>query len=349
MRRLPVYFLIDVSESMVGEPIRLVEDGMGTIIKELRTDPYALETVYVSILAFAGKTKQITPLVDLISFYPPRLPIGGGTSLGKGIEFLMSEIDKNVIKTTMEMKGDWKPIVFLFTDGVPTDEYENTIEKWQREYKKKCFLVAISFGDGTDLDILRRLTENVLVFKNENETSYKKFFKWITASIKTSSMSVSENNIDDMQLAKIDEDFLAKPGSTGQAAGKLDDKFAVFLGRCQKTKNYYLMKYKKVVSSPVIGGVQYNQQFFQLEGSFQIDPVYFDLRDERPQNSTINTGELSGFPSCPCCGNQYGFCTCACGNLMCTGNEEVSKCPWCNQEARFGFGEGTANVGRTRG
>ena len=28
MRRLPIYFLIDVSESMVGEPIKQVENGM---------------------------------------------------------------------------------------------------------------------------------------------------------------------------------------------------------------------------------------------------------------------------------------------------------------------------------
>ena len=50
MRRLPIYFLIDVSESMVGEPIMQVEDGISTIIKELRSDPYALETAYISII-----------------------------------------------------------------------------------------------------------------------------------------------------------------------------------------------------------------------------------------------------------------------------------------------------------
>lgn len=57
MRRLPVYFLIDVSESMVGEPIKQVEDGMRSIIQELRSDPYALETVFASVLAFAGRQR----------------------------------------------------------------------------------------------------------------------------------------------------------------------------------------------------------------------------------------------------------------------------------------------------
>lgn len=62
MRRLPVYFLVDVSESMVGEPIQQVENGMRQIVQELRTDPYALETAFISVIAFAGKAKSLSPL-----------------------------------------------------------------------------------------------------------------------------------------------------------------------------------------------------------------------------------------------------------------------------------------------
>ena len=79
MRRLPVYFLIDVSESMVGQPIEEVQNGMRTIIQELRVDPYALETVFVSILAFAGKAKTLSELTELYKFYPPIFPVGSGT------------------------------------------------------------------------------------------------------------------------------------------------------------------------------------------------------------------------------------------------------------------------------
>ena len=104
MRRLPIYFLIDVSESMVGEPITQVEKGMRNIIQELRTDPYALETVFVSVIVFAGKAKVLSPLTELYKFYPPQFPIGGGTSLGTALDCLMNDIDKSVKKTTVEMK-----------------------------------------------------------------------------------------------------------------------------------------------------------------------------------------------------------------------------------------------------
>ena len=34
MRRLPIYFLVDISESMVGEPIEQVQLGMRNIIQD---------------------------------------------------------------------------------------------------------------------------------------------------------------------------------------------------------------------------------------------------------------------------------------------------------------------------
>ena len=100
MRRLPIYFLLDVSESMIGEPIEQVQEGIATIIKELKTDPYALETVWISIIGFAGKSKTITPLQDVITFYPPKIPIGSVTLLSSGLSELMNAIDGEVMKTT---------------------------------------------------------------------------------------------------------------------------------------------------------------------------------------------------------------------------------------------------------
>jgi uncharacterized protein YegL len=78
MRRLPIYFLIDISESMVGEPIQQVEEGLASIIDALKSDPYALETVWVSVIVFAGQPKTLVPLQEIVNFYPPRFPIGSG-------------------------------------------------------------------------------------------------------------------------------------------------------------------------------------------------------------------------------------------------------------------------------
>jgi uncharacterized protein YegL len=158
MRRLPIYFLIDVSESMVGEQINSVEEGIYQVIKELRTDPYALETVFISIVVFAGKAKTLIPLTDILTFYPPKFSVGGGTSLGDGLGQLMFEMRKNYVPTTVDIKGDWKPIVFLFSDGGPTDNPSTAINEWRKNWSSKCSLIAISLGDEISVNKLKELT-----------------------------------------------------------------------------------------------------------------------------------------------------------------------------------------------
>ncbi len=350
MRRLPIYFLIDVSESMVGEPIEQVQDGMATIIKELRTDPYALETVWVSVIAFAGEAKVLAPLQEIISFYPPKFPIGSGTSLSVGFGKLMHELRQNIVPTTAEQKGDWKPIVFFFTDGVPTDkprDIQGVIAEWKQKWQRSVNLVAVSFGKQTDNKILGELTENVLYFDNSDVNSYKQFFKWVTNSIKTSSLSV-ENSSTGFELAKLDDKTVTKVDLTKQADGAIvDDNFVVLAAKCQNTKQPYLIKYRKNVFEDHHGDIMLD---YRLVGAFRVDNSYFEMSDESGGNLKISTDKLKGAPTCPCCGNQYGFAyDDTCGKIHCIGTEKISTCPWCGSQAQYSIGGGGFDVNRTKG
>jgi uncharacterized protein YegL len=63
MRRLPVYLLVDTSESMVGTAIESVQSGLGVMMRALRKSPYALEMGAVSIITFdrvAKKDEKLT-------------------------------------------------------------------------------------------------------------------------------------------------------------------------------------------------------------------------------------------------------------------------------------------------
>ncbi|QNN43388.1 TerY-C metal binding domain-containing protein [Pedobacter roseus] len=350
MRRLPIYFLIDISESMVGDQIQQVEEGMATIIKAIKTDPYAIETVWISIIVFAGQAKTLVPLQEVVSFYPPKFPIGGGTSLSKGLGHLMFQMRKDIVKTTMEQKGDWKPIVFLFTDGVPTDDTKSAIAEWKQNWKRTVNMVAISFGNSTDTRILAELTENVLQFKNAGTEDYNKFFKWVTDSIKTSSISV-ENNESGFELAKLDGDTLSKIDISKAPATKqyIDNNYVVLSAKCQNTKRPYLMKYRKVVNESGFDGLNLQTQAYRLVGGFQVDQSYYELCEDNGIQQKVNTEELIGAPSCPCCGNQFGLAMCQCQKIHCIGNETMSTCPWCGSTGSYGYGEGGFDVGRAQG
>ena len=350
MRRLPIYFLIDISESMVGEQIQQVEEGMATIIKAIKQDPYAIETVWISIIVFAGQAKTLVPLQEVVSFYPPKFPIGSGTSLSKGLGHLMFELRKNIVKTTMEIKGDWKPIVFLFTDGTPTDDTTIAINEWKLNWQKTANMVAISFGDNVNTSLLAQLTENVLKFDNSNPEDYTKFFKWVTDSIKTSSISV-ENNQSGFEMAKLDGETISKIDLTKNQNSQqlVDDNYVVLAAKCQNTKRPYLMKYRKVIMPSNLGGLDFQTKAYRLVGGFQVDNSYTELSDESNTNFKVNSDELIGAPSCPCCGNQFGFAMCRCEKIHCIGDEEVSTCPWCGNQGTYGAGEGGFDINRTQG
>lgn len=348
MRRLPIYFLIDVSESMVGKPIELVEDGMRTVIQELRTDPYALETVFVSIIVFAGRTKSLSPLTELYKFYPPKFPIGGGTSLGAALNYLMDDINKSVKKTTTEIKGDWKPIIFLFTDGTPTDNPRPAIDRWQKHFKSKANLICISLGDNADIALLNTLTDDVLRLKDTDEYSFKSFFKWITASIKSSSVSVTDTGIDDVQLAPIDGISLEK--ANAEETGIIDENYVVLTAKCSNTKQLYLVKYAKRL--PDIRGYESlgikGSDDYKLVGAYPIDEEMYNSLSIGVSNRNINTLSLRGVPTCPCCGSQYGVVVCDCGNIMCSDGK-AQVCPWCGTEGTLGIIEGGIDITRGRG
>ncbi|MCR5645229.1 MAG: VWA domain-containing protein [Bacteroidales bacterium] len=348
MRRLPIYFLVDVSESMVGTPIEQVQDGMATIINELRMDPYALETACVSVIAFAGKAKMLSPLQELYKFYPPKFPIGGGTSLGVALEFLMNEMDQSLQKTTAEVKGDWKPIIFLFTDGNPTDNVDRAFDRWNHHYRRHSNLIVVSIGDNVNAQLMGRISDNVLRLTETDAQSFKAFFKWVTASIKTSSVSVSDMADDEVKLAPMDGINLEKVDTNKTSI--VDENFAVLLGKCQTTKKPYLIKYAKRLESSVVVPEQF-VRFYKLVGAYPIDEESYQvLSSSDGKQQRINTTEILGQPTCPCCGNQFGLVICECGNIFCVGEDAHSKCPWCGMEGELSsVGSGGTDLNRARG
>ena len=348
MRRLPIYFLIDVSESMVGEPIKQVENGMRQIVQELHTDPYALATAYISAIVFAGKAKSLSPLTELYKFYPPVFPIGGGTSLGGALNYLMDDINKNVVKSTEEQKGDWKPIVFLFTDGTPTDDPSAAFARWNKDYRRKANIVAISIGNNVNTQMLGQISDNVLRLNNTDEMSFKAFFKWVTASIKATSVSVSDMGDDTVALAPTSGINLDKVDTSKPCV--VDENFTVLLGKCSNTKKTYLVKYAKHLSS-VEGLETLNLRAtdFKLVGAYPIDEETYNSLSEGKSNRYINTMSLRGIPTCPCCGAQLGVVVCECGGIMCSDGH-TTACPWCGMRGSLGkIAEGGMDIARGKG
>lgn len=191
LRRLPVYLVLDCSGSMSGEPIEAVRQGVRALISDLSGDPQAIETAYISVITFNSSAQQICPLTELLMFKPPVINASGATALGEALKLLKVCIDKEVKKTTGQQKGDWKPLVFIMTDGMPTDRWEPLAD--DIKLANVGNIIACAAGAGADSSILKRITETVVELNTLQPDSLKAFFKWVTASIKTTSRGVSQS------------------------------------------------------------------------------------------------------------------------------------------------------------
>lgn len=184
--------MIDTSGSMRGEPIESVKVGLETMISSLRQDPFALESVNISIITFDREVKQILPLTPLDELQLPEIttPESGPTHTGAALKLLCEKIDEEVRMSTPDQKGDWMPLLFIMTDGKPSDSmlYKQMIP----EIKKRRFasIVACAAGMSAKTEPLKELTDDVFSLDTVDGVSFKQFFKWVSDSIGVGNRSI---------------------------------------------------------------------------------------------------------------------------------------------------------------
>lgn len=208
-RRLPVYLVLDCSGSMAGEPIEAVKQGIKALLSELKSDPQALETAYISVIAFDSVARQVSPLTELMLFKEPQLEATGVTSLGAALNLLSQCINNEVRQSTETQRGDWRPLVFLLTDGVPTDEWEDAAATLKQA--KVANIIACAAGANADTEVLKNITDNVLIMNTLSTGDMAQFFAWVSGSIKASSKGIDAKPGADIQLPPPPQGFVIVP------------------------------------------------------------------------------------------------------------------------------------------
>lgn len=191
-RRLLTYLLIDTSGSMIGEPIEAVNTGLGALLSALRQNPYALETVHLSITTFDSNVTTVLPLTALEDVQIPVItcPRSGATLLGEALKYIAASVKKDLNPAADGNKADWAPMLIVLTDGKTTDllEFEEAIP----QIKALGFgnIVACAAGPKADPQQLKALTDNVVSLDTMDARGFSAFFQWVSETVGGNSQKV---------------------------------------------------------------------------------------------------------------------------------------------------------------
>ncbi|WP_050026294.1 VWA domain-containing protein [Verrucomicrobium sp. BvORR034] len=345
MRRLPVYVLLDCSESMIGNGLRGMRTGISSMLKALRQNPHALETAWISFITFDSRAELKSPLQSLDEVQPPRLLVRPGTSLGSALLLLSERILQEVKRTQPGTltKGDFRPIVILITDGQPTDDWRSALREMNSTVKI-ANLYAVGCGDDIDFAGLREMTDVVLNLQQTDEQGWAKLFVWISETVSTASRGVADGDERELMLAKLpdsvekieDEDIPSYSGEHGRAR-------QLFLtALCGGNKQPYLMRYRW----------EPDYRVYIPAASHIMDAETCDFSTRGGTGlPAVNSQEVDGCPPCAHCGNQSAGSCGNCGTVFCGSSRQKdgsSVCPGCGAILRPG-GSGEFKIKASEG
>lgn len=212
MPRLPVYILIDCSGSML-RLMPTVQTCLKKIIDVLASDLRAVDTngsgaVYVSLIPFNDDATP-TPLAPLAGVKTPPLQALGKTQLGLALRALNASLDRDLIPNRTladgsEEPGDFRPLVFLISDGEPSVPEQiswatQAAALRQRTFLQPLHIVALALGSKADVRVLQEIAlpnETLLVTGDlgQLEQALMDYFDWIADTVSATLDTVTTIN-----------------------------------------------------------------------------------------------------------------------------------------------------------
>lgn len=193
-RPLPIILLLDTSGSMEGHRIDALNSAVKDMISSFAQEDNIRAEIQVAIITF-GKEAQlhtdITPAKDIIW---SDLTAVGMTPLGGALD-----IAKEIIEDRKKISPrSYKPTIIVVSDGMPNDNWRQSLENFTQGRSGKCDRWAMSIGNDANKEILKEFVNNddQYVFEASDASQVKKFFRIVTMSTLQRSKSINPNIVD---------------------------------------------------------------------------------------------------------------------------------------------------------
>lgn len=205
-KMMVLFFVIDTSSSMTGTKIGEVNSAIEEILPELKdiSDSNPDAEVRIAILSFNSEVLWITPEtgpVDPGVYVWRDLNANGMTRMGAAFEELESKLHAD--KFMKSATSSYAPVIFLMSDGMPTEteeQFQSGLNKLKaNKWFKSGIKVALGIGQDADLNVLEAFTgTKEAVLQTNNVKKLKAMIQFVSVtSSQIASQAVSGGIKDD--------------------------------------------------------------------------------------------------------------------------------------------------------
>lgn len=157
-RSLVMFFLIDRSSSMKGLKMGELNTAMDELIPEIRKIGEADTEVKIAVLTFSdGCAWMYSEPISVEDFTWTPLKANGVTDMGQAFTELAGKLSRSTFLNSPSMS--FAPVIFLLTDGFPTDDYKLGLKYLEaNSWYKYALKVALGIGEEANDDMLAEFT-----------------------------------------------------------------------------------------------------------------------------------------------------------------------------------------------
>ena len=186
--RVPCVLVLDVSSSMVGNPIDELNRGLIAYKDELSADALASKRVEVCIITFGTEVTKVCDFSTSASFYPPTLVAEGLTYMGQAVSMAIDAIEERKVLYKANGIAYYRPWIFIVSDGAPNDpDWELAATRAVEAEKAKKFKTFCVGVEGADLSVLKKFSvAEPLMLKG---LRFRDMFLWLSSSQQSVSRS----------------------------------------------------------------------------------------------------------------------------------------------------------------
>ncbi|MBB1126714.1 vWA domain-containing protein [Thiospirillum jenense] len=193
--RVPVCLVLDTSGSMVGGPIKELNNGIKFFFDSIKSDDIAKYAAEIAVVTFGESVEKILDFGFVEKQNVPMLRANGMTPMGQAVNLALDLLEQAKNQYSVAGVDYYQPWLVLMTDGAPTDDIASASQRATNLVnQKKLTIFPIGIGTGADLNVLSRFSPRNAPVRMKG-VNFKAFFEWLSKSVAITSQSIPGANI----------------------------------------------------------------------------------------------------------------------------------------------------------